>query len=487
MSLLHIGIENKLYLCLLLVPIVFHLLLYFLRKKVYYVSTLNIFGAVQNNVLRKVEIALFYLVYTLIILFLSQPYKVKKVSKDNVLLVIDNSYTTATKYGDSDRFSSLLKKLRNIAMYVGKDRMYYVNYELGKKSITDNLPLSPKKLNMTLLKSFIETNLKLNNIVIFFTDASGSKIDFIDRFKNNSNFYYYIVGSKSKNYCIARVLYLSKFLQKTRIFIYLENYNIKLPSFLTINGRDKKIRGKVIRITLPFATKFIDVRLPDGDDSYIDNYVKISFTNSNVDIKYKLKEGRNILLDTLRKKIISRGNKKIFITDTDMDGNFCKIIYAGFSPTQKIKKIAFRDILYFDARLFKNINKITFVKNKMMPHFMFLEGIPLLATNTGYLILNEGNKIFTSFGINDDITISKFWHTFLWKRIIEFAANEFNLVKSKVSFFENCDISSQTVESKEFVKEMVNTKYSLQPFIRIILVVLIPLYLMLFILSNFLF
>ncbi len=486
MNLKSIGIENKLYLLLLLPPVLLYLFLYLFRKKVYYISILSILGSSGNSILRKVELALFYLSYIAIVLFLSRLYIVKSVNKDNILLVVDSSYTTSTKFNDADRFSYLIAKAKDIAKDVGKKNIYYIDYDIKKRKISEKMVSSDEILNLSLLKFFIDTNLSVGNTIIFFTDGSGDKPNMIEKFKDHRNFYYYIIGSTAKNYCISRIRYTSKFLWFTKVIVYLNNYGIDLPDIVSINGKKKKIKNNVVKTTLPFHTKFLDVKLKNADESYIDNHIKVFIHNSNFALEYRFKQNKNTALSAIRKKIRSSGGKKIVITDGNGYIDSYRVIYAGFSSTQRTKKVAFHNISYFDREVFKNINQINFIKKDKIPQFMFLEGIPLLATNSGYLILSEGNHIYTSFGINDNITINKFWHTFLWKRIIEYAAKDGNIRKSNLSFYGKCDLSPQIRKEKEFVKEYTFVKYSLQAVLRNIIFVLIPLYLLVFLLLYFL-
>lgn len=470
----------------MLLPVLLYLFLYVFRKKTYYISILSIFGWYRDSVLRKIEAILFYVSYVAIVLFLSRPYVLKGVSEDNVLLVVDNSYTTLTKYNNANRFAYLLTKARNVANSIGKDSIYYINYDVRKVNISENILPSTKILNMPLLKFFVETNLSVGNVVIFFTDGSGDKGNVIKHFVGNKNFYYYTAGNKAKNYCVSRIRYLSKFLKYSKVFVYLDNYGANMPNVLNINGRKKKIKNNMARVTLPFDTKFIEVKLEDKDDSFVDNYMNVFIHNSNFAIEYKFKRKKNVLLDTLIKKITHVGNKKIVVTDASADGDFYRVIYSGFSPAQKVKKIAFQNISYFDSRVFKNINQITFIRKGSVSQFMFLEGIPLLATNSGYLVLNDGNRIYTSFGIDDNITINRFWHAFLWKRIIEYAAKDHSVKKSNLTFYGKCDLTPAITKEKEFIKSSTLVKHSLQFILKNVVLVLISLYLLVFLILYFL-
>lgn len=481
-----VGIERKEYLLLLLIPVFIYLVLYLLKRKVYPLSLLSILVEGENKLLKKLETILFYLIYILIVLFLSKPYILKEVNKENIVLIFDNSYTTGVRNNGHIRFTSLLTKLKNISKEIDKDSVYFTNYEMKKGKITDNLSPAQIQLNLTLVKSVIDANLKINNVVIFFTDAAGNKSKIVEEFKNHPNFYYYVETGEAKNYCIAKVKYFSEFLQKIKVIIYFENYGIDLPKLANINGKWKKIKNGKVKIVLPFGTKFIKVKLEKGDDSPVDNNAMLFLSNSNFTLVTKLEGKKNTFLTKLKKKIVSRTNKKILISDRLVEGNYHKIIYTGLSPTQKVKKVAFQNVAYFNPDLFKRIEKITFIKNEKIPQFMFLEGIPLLATNSGYLILEKNNIISTSFKTNENITLNKFWHIFLWKRIIEYSAKEYKFLKSKISLFSNCNLSSSPIKSKEFTKKAATTVYYLQYHLKIVLLLLLPVYLILFILLSFL-
>ncbi|MFN7181089.1 MAG: hypothetical protein ACK4NF_00200 [Planctomycetota bacterium] len=483
-----LGVEEKYYLLLLFVPVILNILMYLWRKKFFYLSTLDIVGekTSKDTFFRKIEKILFYSIYVTATIFLAEPYLVKLKKPENVIIVIDNSYSTSVKYENSDRFSLLIEKAKKITRELNIDKVYYFNYDYKKNSLTDNPGVSKNVLNYSLLKHFIQANIKIGNVVILFTDATRNKKKVIDYFKDNENFYYYIVGQSVRNYCISKISHITKPFRERKITLFVESYNQELPPFIIINGRRKKIQTNSISFRLPFHIKFLKAVLPDGDDCYVDNQISLILYNVNFKIKHKFEKRMSSILTGIEKLFLSKRTDTILITDAPISGKFYKVIYTGFTHTQQVRNMSFQKIIFFDPQLFYNINNISFLRNENIPHFVFLEGRPLFATNRGYLILEERGNIFTSFKIDENITTNKFWHIFVWKRIIEYAIGTKNPVKSSIAIYPECDLSSSQMKNKEF--NILSTQYKYYPhsFIKTLLVSLLIIYILVIFILIFL-
>ncbi len=452
-----------------------------MKKKYHYISTLDILGGSikKVNILRKIEKILFYAIYVLIAVFLSDPYLIKFKKAENIILIVDNSYSTSIKFNNTTRFAHLIEKARKTALEFDKKNLYYINYDLKKRSVYDKEVPSRNILNHSLLRFFIESNLKIGNIVVFYSDIAVYKKNIINDYKNHNNFYYYIIGGLAKNYCISRISYKSRPFKNRKIKVFFENYGIEFPETIYINGKKKKIKNNKIVTSLSFQTKFLKIVLPGGDDCSIDNQIHMPVYNMKYKIKHEFKTGRKSFLTRIEKLLLSKNKDTILVTDIPITNKYYKIIYTGLSPTQITKNISFQNVIFFEPELFYGINKLSFLKQNNIPHFVFLEGRPLLSTNRGYLILEENGNIFTSFKIDESITTNMFWDVFLWKRIIEYAVGRKNIVKSDVSLFSKCDLSSVKDTNKELTKQGSKFKYHLQHFIKKLLIGFILSYLLL--------